>query len=86
MSSVTHVDDTADSASLGRIWVMREIISRVWLTVGKMWDCGELVEMAEKVGCHHSQIVILSHLVQGAFIHASSVVPSIRDTNIRSTR
>jgi hypothetical protein len=86
MSSVTHVDDTADSASLGRIWVMREIISRVWLTVGKMWDCGELVEMAEKVGCHHSQIVILSHLVQGAFIHASSVVPSIRGgTNIRST-
>jgi hypothetical protein len=50
LSSVTHVDDTADSASLGRIWAMREVVSKVWLIVGKTWDCGELVDMAEKVG------------------------------------
>jgi hypothetical protein len=50
LSSVTHVDDTADGASLGRIWAMREVVSKVWLIVGKTWDCGELVEMAEKVG------------------------------------
>jgi hypothetical protein len=62
LSSVTHVDDTADSASLGRIWVMREVISRVWLTVGKTWDCGELVEMAEKVGCRHF-LRLLYHLI-----------------------
>ena len=49
MSSAMHADDTADSASLGRIWAMREVVSKVWLVVGKTWDCGELVEMAEKV-------------------------------------
>jgi len=48
LSSVMHVDGTADSASLERIRVMREVISEVWLAVGETWDCGELVEMAKK--------------------------------------
>jgi protein EFR3 len=50
LSSVKHVDDTADSALMRRIWAMREVVSKVWLVVGKTWDCEELVEMAEKVG------------------------------------
>jgi hypothetical protein len=50
LSSVKHVDDTADSALMRRIWAMREVVSKVWLVVGKTWDCGELVGMAEKVG------------------------------------
>ena len=49
LSSVMHVDDISDSASLGRIWAIRELISMVWLIVGKIWDCKELVEMAKKV-------------------------------------
>jgi len=49
LSSVMHVDDIKDKASLGRIWAMREVISRVWLVVGKTWDCRELIEMAERV-------------------------------------
>jgi protein EFR3 len=49
LSSVMHVDDIKDKASLGRILAIREVISRVWLVVGKTWDCRELVEMAEKV-------------------------------------
>ena len=50
LSSVMHMDSTTDSASLERIRVMREVVSEVWLAVGETWDCGELVEMAKKVG------------------------------------
>ena len=50
LSSVIHVDDIADSACLGRIWMLREVVSRVWLTLGEAWHCKELVAMAEKVG------------------------------------
>jgi protein EFR3 len=49
LSSIMHVDDTVDSASLGRIWAIRGVVSRVWLTIGKTWDCGELTDMAEEV-------------------------------------
>jgi hypothetical protein len=45
-----HVDDMTDSACLGRVWMIREVISRVWLIVGEAWHCEELVEMAKKVG------------------------------------
>jgi protein EFR3 len=50
LSSVIHGDDIADSACQGRIWMIREVVSRVWLTVGEAWHCKEVVEMAEKVG------------------------------------
>jgi len=33
---------------ISRVWLIREVISRVWLIVGKTWDSRELVEMAEK--------------------------------------
>jgi hypothetical protein len=57
---------------------MREVISRVWLTVGKTWDCGELVEMAEKVGCRHF-LRLLYYLIcfkALSFMPASSFLPS----------
>jgi len=50
LSSANHTGDIADSACRGRIWMIREVVSRVWLTVGEAWHCKELVEMAEKVG------------------------------------
>ena len=51
LSLVMHVDDIdiTDRACMGRIWSMREMISRVWLIVGEAWNCSELVEMAQKV-------------------------------------
>jgi hypothetical protein len=49
LSSVMHVDDITDSACLGMIWTIREVVSRVWLIVGEAWHCKELVEMAKKV-------------------------------------
>ena len=49
LSSVAHVDNSTDPGSLGRIWTIREVISRTWLTLGKTWDCSELTELAEGV-------------------------------------
>jgi hypothetical protein len=50
LSSAIEAGDIVDSAWRGRIWVIREVISRAWLIMGKTWDSRELVEMAEKVG------------------------------------
>ncbi|KAF8505667.1 hypothetical protein F5888DRAFT_1650886 [Russula emetica] len=61
LSSSIHTDDIADSACRGRIWMIREVVSRVWLTVGEAWHCKELVEMAEKA---LSTMPILSCLPQ----------------------
>jgi hypothetical protein len=63
LSSTIHTDDIADSACQGRIWMIREVVSRVWLTVGEAWHCKELVEMAEKVGFIIFLVLDLSHLV-----------------------
>jgi protein EFR3 len=50
LTSVAHADEYTDRSLLGRILAIREVISRVWLVLGRTWDCRELVEMAEKVG------------------------------------
>ena len=49
LSSVTHMDGSTDSGSLGRVWMIREVVSRIWHILGRMWDCSELIELAEKV-------------------------------------
>ncbi|KAI0307268.1 hypothetical protein B0F90DRAFT_1622573 [Multifurca ochricompacta] len=48
LSSVVRVDDSVDDGSLRRACAIREVISRIWLVIGRIWDCRELVEMAEK--------------------------------------
>ncbi|KAH9006927.1 hypothetical protein EDB86DRAFT_3060946 [Lactarius hatsudake] len=47
LSSVAHVDDSTDPVSLGRVWAIREVVSRTWLVLGRTWDCSELTELAE---------------------------------------
>jgi hypothetical protein len=63
LSSAIHTDDIADSACRGRMWMIREVVSRVWLTVGEAWHCKELVEMAEKVSDIIFLVLDFSHLV-----------------------
>jgi protein EFR3 len=50
LSSVAYVDEYTDRGLLGTIYAIREVISTVWLALGRIWDCRELVDMAEKVG------------------------------------
>ncbi len=49
LSSVARVDDSTDPGSLGRVWAIREVISKTWLILGRTWDCSELIELAERV-------------------------------------
>ena len=70
LSSAIHTDDIADSACRGRIWMIREVVSRVWLTVGEAWHCKELVEMAEKVSD-----IIFWFLISLIWFEALSTMP-----------
>ena len=71
LSSALHTDDITDGACQGRIWMIREVVSRIWLTVGEAWHCKELVEMAEKVG----DIIFLVHFFFLIWFEALSTMP-----------
>ena len=49
LSSVAQVDDSTDPGSLGRVWAIREAVSRTWLALGRTWECSELIKLAERV-------------------------------------
>ena len=79
LSSVAQVDDSTDPGSLGRVWAIREAISRTWLALGRTWECSELIELAERV----SDSPLLSDFdfpfcSLGTLIYASPVVSSSR--------
>jgi hypothetical protein len=38
-------------ADVQRLNIIREVLARVWLVIGKVWDCQPLVEAAEQVLC-----------------------------------
>lgn len=45
----TAITDLIDAATLQRLWTIKEVLAKVWLVLGKVWDCVELVSIAEKV-------------------------------------
>jgi hypothetical protein len=49
LDGTTNISDPIDAVTLQRLWTIKEVIARVWLVVGKVWGCSELVEIAEKV-------------------------------------
>jgi hypothetical protein len=49
LDGITNVGDPIDAATLQRLSTIKEVIARVWLVVGKVWGCSELIEIAEKV-------------------------------------
>jgi hypothetical protein len=49
LDGTTRAHDVDDSVTLQRIHTVKEVIAKVWLVVGKVWDSSELVEIAEKV-------------------------------------
>jgi len=44
-SSIADSDNTNNAK--GRKQATREVIARIWITIGKMWECKEVVEVAE---------------------------------------
>jgi hypothetical protein len=45
----TEVEDGANEASKQRVKAIHELLARVWLVLGRVWECTELVDLAEKV-------------------------------------
>ncbi|KAG2063841.1 hypothetical protein BDR04DRAFT_1111011, partial [Suillus decipiens] len=44
----TEIEDGTDEASKQRVKVIQELLARVWLVLGRVWECTELVNLAEK--------------------------------------
>ena len=49
LDASTTPKDTDDFRVLHRINVVKEVIARVWLVVGKVWNSSDIMDMAEKV-------------------------------------
>jgi hypothetical protein len=49
LHEATEVEDGTNEASKQRIKVIHELLARVWLVLGRVWECTELVDLAEKV-------------------------------------
>ena len=53
LDGACQCDSTADSVAIERICILKQIIARIWLSVGKTWNCPEVVSIAEKVNFLH---------------------------------
>jgi len=49
LDAASQVEDEADFASRQRARALKEVLARVWLVVGRVWDCSELINLAESV-------------------------------------
>ncbi|KAH7887618.1 hypothetical protein F5I97DRAFT_1951639 [Phlebopus sp. FC_14] len=49
LDAAAKVDEGADPAAHFRANVVKEVLARVWLVVGRVWDSTELMSLAEKV-------------------------------------
>jgi len=49
LHGATEVENETNGASKRRVKVIRELLARVWLVLGRVWGCPELVNLAEKV-------------------------------------
>jgi hypothetical protein len=62
-SSIADSDNVNNAK--GRKQATREVIARTWITIGKMWECNEVVEVAEAVSnCAPCLVCVIDHLVQ----------------------
>ncbi|PFH52849.1 hypothetical protein AMATHDRAFT_138947 [Amanita thiersii Skay4041] len=48
LDASTRQQTKHDSLTALRVSVVREVIARVWLVLGQVWDCSELVDMVQK--------------------------------------
>ncbi|KAG1815553.1 uncharacterized protein BJ212DRAFT_1357221 [Suillus subaureus] len=48
LHGTTEVEDGTNEASKQRVKAIQELLARVWLVLGRVWECTELVDLAEK--------------------------------------
>lgn len=49
LDAATTITDLIDAATLQRLWTIKEVLAKVWLVLGRVWGCTELVSITEKV-------------------------------------
>jgi hypothetical protein len=49
LDKAVNSSDTSDPGAVGRINAIKTVIARVWLAVGKVWECSDLVNLVNKV-------------------------------------
>ena len=49
----TITDCGGEDAKSQRAFAIREVLMSCWLAIGKVWDCGEVVEITEKVNIRY---------------------------------
>ena len=55
-------EPSGDPALLQRIQVIREVLAQTWLTIGKVWDCPGVIDLAQKVRVWRSkEFICLSY-------------------------
>ncbi|KAF9226605.1 hypothetical protein BS17DRAFT_800622 [Gyrodon lividus] len=47
LDAASQLEDGADFATRQRARALKEVLTRVWLVVGRVWDCAELISLAE---------------------------------------
>lgn len=55
LDGATQVTNSVDLATIVRLWTIKEVLARAWCVVGKVWDCPELITLAEEVGLANNQ-------------------------------
>ncbi|KAJ7178993.1 hypothetical protein C8R46DRAFT_986524 [Mycena filopes] len=48
LAKAANSSETTESAAVARINAIKVVIARVWLTVGKIWECTDLINLANK--------------------------------------
>jgi len=49
LHGATEIEDETNGASKQRVKVIQELLARIWLVLGRVWECPELVDLSEKV-------------------------------------
>lgn len=49
LDMASQIEDESDLSVRQRARALKEVITRVWLVIGQVWDCAELIQLAESV-------------------------------------
>ena len=64
LDAASHIKDESDLSVRQRAKVLKEVITRVWLVIGHVWECAELIKFAESVRVAQSfHTLVLTHWV-----------------------
>ena len=58
LENATRVSEPLEGLVAARVRVIKELIARTWLVVGRVWDCPAVTELAQKVRSLHAGLAV----------------------------